>query len=73
MPHLPIARAASLTTTILLTALPHGGQRTARRNAWASMSTDAARAPRRREAGAALAKSAFQAQVPGGQQAAHAR
>ena len=73
MPHITIARAASLTTTVLLTALPHGGQRTARRNAWASMSTDAARARGRRDADAAMALSAFRAQALDGQQAAHAR
>lgn len=39
----------------VLTALPHGGQRVARRNAWASMSADAAMARARREAEAALA------------------
>ena len=73
MPHITIARAASLTTTVLLTALPHGGQRTARRNAWASMSTDAARARGRREADVAMALSAFRAQALGARQAAHAR
>ena len=35
-------------------ARPHGGQRTARRNAWAGMSADAARGRARREAEAAL-------------------
>ena len=54
MSHLKIARAASLTTSVLLTALPHGGQRTARRNAWASMSTDATVARARREADLAM-------------------
>ena len=73
MPHLKIARAASLTTTVLLTALPHGGQRTARRNAWASMSTDAARARGRRDADAAMAQSAFRARSLDALQAAHAR
>lgn len=73
MPHLPLARAASLTTTILLTAIPHGGQRTARRNAWASMSTDASRARGRREADAAFAQSAFRAQALSGPRSAHAR
>ena len=73
MPHLKIARAASVTTTVLLTALPHGGQRTARRNAWASMSTDAARARGRRDADAAMAQSAFRAQARETHRAAHAR
>lgn len=40
---------------LVLTALPHGGQRAARRNAWAGMSRDAARSRARREAQAALA------------------
>lgn len=73
MPHITLARAASFTTTVLFTALPHGGQRTARRNAWASMSTDATRARGRREADAAIAQSAFRARALGAQQAAHAR
>ena len=73
MSHLKIARAASLTTTVLLAALPHGGQRTARRNAWASMSTDATRARGRREAAAAMAQPSFRAQALDAQLAAHAR
>lgn len=39
---------------LLLTALPGGGQRTARRNAWAGMSADASRSRSRLEAEAAL-------------------
>lgn len=35
--------------------LPEGGQRTARRNAWAAMSSDARRARDRREAEAVMA------------------
>ena len=73
MPHITIARAASLTTTVLLTALPHGGQRTARRNAWASTSSDATRARGRREADAAMAQSAFRARALDAPQAARAR
>ncbi len=46
---------APLVQDLLLTALPGGGQRTARRNAWAGMSADAARSRARREADAALA------------------
>jgi hypothetical protein len=46
---------APLVQDLLLTALPGGGQRTARRNAWAGMSADAARSRARREAEAALA------------------
>ncbi len=47
-------RPASFSSLLLL-ALPAGGQATARRNAWAGMSADAARARQRRQAEAALA------------------
>ena len=40
---------------VLVRLLPHGGQLTARRNAWAAMAADAARARARAEAAAALA------------------
>ena len=40
---------------LLLLALPAGGQATARRNAWAGMSADAARGRERRQAETALA------------------
>ena len=40
---------------VLLLASPSGGQTTARRNAWAGMSADAARGRARRQAEAALA------------------
>ena len=46
------------TTTVrslLMLVLPAGGQATARRNAWAGMSADAARSRERRQAEAALA------------------
>jgi hypothetical protein len=53
--HLPaVTRTATTVQTLFLTALPHGGQRSARRNAWASMSTDATRARARREADDAM-------------------
>jgi hypothetical protein len=54
----PVEVAMSIPTLLqdlVLTALPGGGQRTARRNAWAGMSGDAARSRARREAEAALA------------------
>lgn len=44
-----------LVQALLMTALPAGGQRTARRNAWAGMVSDAARSRAQREADAALA------------------
>jgi hypothetical protein len=43
-----------LLATLARTVLPHGGQRTARRNAWAGMSEGAARARARRDADAAM-------------------
>lgn len=45
----------SLVQDLLLVALPSGGQRTARRNAWAGVSADAARARALRDAQAAMA------------------
>ena len=50
MIRLPLAHAQDL----LMLAFPLGGQRTARRNAWAGMSDDAARSRARRAAEAAL-------------------
>ena len=47
--------------TVFLTVMPHGGQRSARRNAWASMSADAALARSRREADAAMERAALRA------------
>jgi hypothetical protein len=47
----------------LLIVFPHGGQNLARRNAWASMSVDAARARARREAAVAVARAARQHRV----------
>ena len=48
----PLTRAVQ---ALVLAVLPHGGQHTARRNAWAGMSSDAARGRARREADAAVA------------------
>ena len=53
IPHL--SRTVAGVQSLALAALPHGGQRSARRNAWASMSADAARARARRDAEAAVA------------------
>ena len=44
-----------LLQDLVLLALPAGGQGTARRNAWASMSAGSARSRGRREAEAAMA------------------
>lgn len=46
---------ASLVQDLLLTVLPAGGQRVARRNAWASLSDCSARSRGRRDAEAAMA------------------
>jgi hypothetical protein len=45
-----LARTAGQLQGLALTVLPHGGQRSARRNAWSAMSADAAFARNRREA-----------------------
>ncbi len=50
-----VSTVQGVVRDVVLTALPHGGQRAARRNAWSSMSADATMARARREAAAALA------------------
>lgn len=52
-----------LVQALLMTALPAGGQRTARRNAWAGMVSDAARSRAQREADVALAAAQARADV----------
>ena len=49
-----VRRTTRAAQSLALLALPHGGQRVARRNAWASMSADATWARNRREAWLAL-------------------
>ncbi len=49
-----LRRTVRTAHDLLLLAVPHGGQLTARRNAWASMSEGAARARGRRDADAAM-------------------
>ena len=51
---LSLTRNARLLESLLLTVLPHGGQRDARRNAWAAMSADSQRARQRRDADRAM-------------------
>ena len=51
----PVRRALTLASSTALVLLPHGGQATARRNAWSGMSADAARSRDRRQAESALA------------------
>jgi hypothetical protein len=50
-----MSRPLAALHDLLLLALPAGGQATARRNAWAGMSADAARGRERRQAESALA------------------
>ena len=52
--HATIRRTSRTVEGLVLLALPHGGQQAARRNAWASMAADSARARARREADAAM-------------------
>ena len=52
IPHLH--RTLANLESLAMTVLPHGGQRSARRNAWAAMSEGSARARARREADAAM-------------------
>jgi hypothetical protein len=52
----------SLVQDLILSALPAGGQRAARRNAWAAMSAGSARARGRREADAAMAAALLRAE-----------
>jgi hypothetical protein len=51
-----LQRTASQLQSLALTVVPHGGQRSARRNAWAAMSADAIQSRARREAEAAVAR-----------------
>ena len=50
-----MARRTTSLQALVLLVVPAGGQGTARRNAWAGMSADAARGRERRQAEAALA------------------
>jgi hypothetical protein len=52
--HTTLRRTTRTVEGLVLLALPHGGQQAARRNAWAAMAADSARARARREADAAL-------------------
>jgi len=55
---------ATTAQAFVLAVVPHGGQRSARRNAWASMSQDAATARARKEAGSAMDRAVAFAQRP---------
>jgi hypothetical protein len=62
IPHL--ARTATTVQSIVVAVLPHGGQRSARRNAWASMSEDNLRARARRDADSAMSRAVAMSQHP---------
>ena len=49
-----VTASAALARSVVLAVMPDGGQRVARRNAWAGMSRDAVRARDRRDADAAV-------------------
>ena len=57
---LPV-RTARQTRDLVMVLLPHGGQRTARRNAWVGMSVGTARARARREADLAVHRAQLRA------------
>jgi len=61
-PH--IARTATNVQSLVVAVLPHGGQRSARRNAWASMSADHVRAKARHEADAAMLRADAMSRQP---------
>jgi hypothetical protein len=58
----PLSRTA--LQSLVLTLLPHGGQRAARRNAWAAMSEGNVRAKGRREAAAVMTRAVSMSQHP---------
>jgi hypothetical protein len=58
------AHSFSRLQDLTLALLPHGGQSTARRNAWTAMSADATLARSRREAELAVAAAAARAERP---------
>ena len=58
-----LTRTAGQLQSLALTVLPHGGQRSARRNAWAAMSSDAVLARSRREAEHAVAAAMHRADL----------
>jgi hypothetical protein len=60
----PLLRVVPLLQAALLAAAPFGGQHTARRNAWAAMSADAARGRARRDAEAAMGLAELRAHAP---------
>lgn len=62
MPVTSVRRSTQVLQSLILTVAPHGGQSTARRNAWASMSEGAVLARGRRDALAALVRAQARAE-----------
>lgn len=56
-----LTRSAGRLQSLVLAVVPHGGQRSARANAWSAMSADAALARNRRESERALRQAAARA------------
>ena len=67
-----VRRTTSHSKAAFLMVLPHGGQELARRNAWASMAADVARARARREADVAMDRAIDSAVAAAHPVAAHA-
>ena len=73
IPSLSVRRNLANLESFALTLMPHGGQRSARRNAWASMSSDSALARQRRDADAAMARAVERAELTSQRQELAAR
>lgn len=69
----PSSRTALNVQSLVMAVVPHGGQRSARRNAWASMSSDAVRARARRDAALAMDRAVSRAASVAAHPASHAR
>ena len=63
----PLGRIPSVACALYLLAQPHGGQRSARQNAWAGMSGDATHRRLRVEAEDAMAAAQLRAEAEGSQ------
>ena len=69
----PVRRTSRTAQQLALLVSPHGGQQAARRNAWASMAADSARARARREADAAMSLAVSSAAISTAPRTAAAR
>jgi len=61
----PLSRVPVVARSLYLLAQPHGGQRSARQNAWAGMSANAARSRARAEAEDAMATAVLRSRAGG--------